>query len=57
MRNEDCLTVSFDKDPKGRDKTILLVWRKTQDGFFIEKLHEDEQAEKLYKALLGEIKV
>ena len=57
MRNEDLLIVAFDKDPKDRDITILMVQRKESDKISIEKVFKGDKAEKLYKALLGEIEI
>ena len=57
MRNEDLLIVAFDKDPNGKDVSILMVQRKEKDKFNIEKVFTEEKAEKLYKALLGEIEI
>ena len=57
MRNEDLLIVAFDKDPKGRDITLLMVQRKESDKISIEKVFKGDKAEKLYKALLGEIEI
>ena len=36
MRNEDLLIVAFDKDPKGRDISLLMVQRKEKDKISIE---------------------
>lgn len=57
MRNEDLLIVAFDKDPKGRDISLLMVQRKEKDKISIEKVFKEDKAEKLYKALLGEIEI
>ena len=57
MRNEDLLIVAFDKDPKGKDISILMVQRKEKDKISIEKVFKEDKAEKLYKALLGEIEI
>ena len=57
MRNEDLLIVAFDKDPKGRDISLLMVQRKEKDKISIEKVFTEDKAEKLYKALLGEIEI
>lgn len=57
MRNEDLLIVAFDKDPKGRDISILMVQRKERDKISIEKVFKEDKAEKLYKVLLGEIEI
>ena len=57
MRNEDLLIVAFDKYPKDRDITLLMVQRKESDKISIEKVFKGDKAEKLYKALLGEIEI
>lgn len=57
MRNEDLLIVAFDKDPKDRDITLLMVQRKESEKISIEKVFKGDKAEKLYKALLGEIEI
>lgn len=53
--NEDSLIIGYDKDPLGRDKTILIVGRKRNDELYIIKQFENEKAEKLYKWLTGEV--
>ena len=57
MRNEDLLIVAFDKDPKGRDNSLLMAHRREKDKISIERVFTEDKAEKLYKALLGEIEI
>lgn len=53
--SEDSLFVGYDKDPSGRDKTVLIVGRKKNDELYIINQFENEKAEKLYKWLTGEV--
>lgn len=54
-RLEDCLLVGYYKSYNGKDKTILTVGRKENDGINIIAWFENEKAEKLYKWLTREV--
>lgn len=53
--SEDSLLVGYDEDPLGRDKTVLIVGRKKNNGLHIINQFENEKAEKLHKWLTGEV--
>lgn len=52
---EDCLLIGYDKSHDGKDKTVLTVGRKENNGVNIIAWFENEKAEKLYKWLTGEV--
>jgi hypothetical protein len=43
--------VAYDDDNKGRDRPLVLVMRKTEDGTEVIKEFKDNQAIKIYKLL------
>lgn len=53
-KTEDCLIIGYDKSHDKRDKTVLTVGRKENDGLNIIAWFENEKAEKIYKILTGE---
>lgn len=52
---EDNLPIGYDKSHDEKDKTVLVVGRKENDGVNIIAWFENEKAEKLYKWLTGEV--
>lgn len=56
-KTEDCLIIGYDKSHDKRDKTVLTVGRKENDGLNIIAWFENEKAEKIYKILIGEVKI
>jgi hypothetical protein len=48
---EDLLYVAYDDDNKGRDRPLVLVMRKRDNGVEVIKEFKDEQAVKIYKLL------
>lgn len=53
MKSEDCLTVAIDIDPRGIDKPLILVARKSDNGEVQVINAIDENVEDIYKILLG----
>lgn len=47
--------IGYDKSYDGKDKTVLTVGRKENDGVNIVAWFENEKADKLYKWLTGEV--
>lgn len=49
---DDCLIISFDKDPFGKNDTILLVSRKVDNDIYILNRFRNKRAEEIYRLLL-----